>query len=220
MENRCPHCGAINPQGDLSCAACRGDLSSLSARADTPSAIQTRQQAEAQGQHQPDAFATPCPDHPSVSKASRIIHVGIGSLAGAYGVLLGVIWMPFLLTGGPSGFSKTDWPTIVLFASAPVMLIVTGAALCYLHAGMSHRARTTVAIIVAFTALPLATKAVHGMQLADETRRFEERGLSQFPFVSVILMAIVVVPSGVSALLLGLTAIWLGVGLHRESVKA
>lgn len=195
MENRCPNCGVINPLGVSSCSDCRRDLSLPLARADAPP------QAEAQPQREADGAATPGPDHPIALNASRINYVVIAVLATTYGVVLGVFWICFFTTGGRV---EPDITTNVLFAAAPITLIVTGFALYGLHAGTSRRAHAAVATIVTFTAILLAAKAVLGMHWLQSTPGWE-----------IIPMVFVVIPGGVSALLLGLTAIWLGVGLRK-----
>jgi hypothetical protein len=200
MENRCSNCGVINPLGASSCTACRRDLSLPSARADERWAVQSRQQAEAQPQRKADVAATPGPDHPIAWNASRIVYAVVAVLVTTYGVVLGVFWIYFLTTGGRV---EPDLPTNVLFAAAPIMLIVTGFALYSLHAGTSRRARAAVAIIVAFTAVLLAGKAALGMHWLQSNPGWE-----------IIPMVFVIIPSGASALLLGLTAISLGVGLR------
>jgi hypothetical protein len=124
----------------------------------------------------------------------------IAVLTTTYGVVLGVFWICFFTSDGRL---EPDLPTNVLFASAPIMLITTGFALYGLHAGTSRRARAAVAIIVAFTAVLLAAKAALGMHWLQSTPGWE-----------IIPMVFVIIPSGVSALLLGLTAISLGVGLR------
>jgi hypothetical protein len=210
MENRCPNCGAINSVGASSCATCRRDLSLPSARNDERWPVQSPQQVEARPQREVDVAATPCPDRPIVWNASRIIYVVIALLATTYGVVLGVFWIYFLLTDGSV---ERDIPTNLLFASAPVMLIVAGLALYGWHADKNRRPRAVVAIIVAFTAVLLAAKAVLGMHWADAALQMGAKGQGEIG--AMLLMVFLIVPNGVSALLLGLTAISLGVGLRK-----
>jgi hypothetical protein len=156
----------------------------------------------------------------------------IGGLALSYGVLLAFLWISclgpavgqeVLIHGGIRvelirGGDLVTNLTILLHGSAPILLIVTGVALCCLHAGTSRRARANVAMITAmFTALVLAAKAVVGVHWVMAGRLEDAKGSPQIGGVGELLWILVVIPSGVSALVLGLTAISLWLELVKQS---
>jgi hypothetical protein len=173
-------------------------------------AIQSRRQAEVVRPRAADVAGTPRPDMEEAWTTSRVIYFVIASLATIYGVVLGVFWICVLQDAPPSMIRSALSLEGLLFALAPILLIVSAAVLYRAHACTSRRACAAQTTTVALTALVLATKALVVMPREIYT------GPQQVPagIGEMIALAVVVIPSGLFAALLGATAISLGVGLR------
>jgi hypothetical protein len=140
--------------------------------------------------------------------ASRSGKRVVGALTIAYGAVLGLFWAWVFLAAGAEPLragTAGEASTTLLFALVPVLLLVTGAALCSLPADTPRRTRATVAVMAVTVAL-LAAKALLASHWAAD--RLHATGFLEVlsHLVGVVLMAVVVVPSAVWALVLAGTA--------------
>jgi hypothetical protein len=137
-------------------------------------------------------------------------YVVVGALTITYGLVLCVFWAWSLSAGGAE-WLRVGKPgealATLLFALVPVMLLVTGGALCSWRADALLRARATAAV-TAVTGALLAAKAVLACHWAIE--HLHVTGFLDVidHFTGVVLVAVVVVPSAAWALVLTGTAAW------------
>jgi hypothetical protein len=147
--------------------------------------------------------------------ASRSLkYIVVGVLTMTYAVVVGLYWRWAFLSGethllGLATASKAV--STILFTTVPVMLLVTGAALCSWRADAPRRARV-IALLGAVTAVLLTAKAVLAFQWACD----HSHGCLGC-FVLFLLVPLVVIPSGAFALLLAaMTALVIGEASGRQ----
>jgi hypothetical protein len=127
-------------------------------------------------------------------------YVAAGTISVLYGVVLCLFWV-WVLSARARGWplsvtSAVEGLTCFVFASVPVMLIVTGVGLYRLQARTRQKVRAAAVVTTIF----LVINAVLALYWASEAKG------CLAPVANIVLMVFVAIPSGIVAFILAVAA--------------